>query len=197
MLRVLGSVELGDGASPRSRAQRVILSALVLDVGTVVTTDRLAELVWGDDQPADPSGALQSHVSRLRRLLEDDVELVAEGPGYVLRVPHDRTDVARFEAGYRDAVTAPSDVERLGAARTALALWRGSPHPDLDDIRAAGERARLVEVRGSLLELEAEALVRSGRASEAIGSLESLRVDDPLRERTVEWLLRAYVTCVL
>jgi DNA-binding SARP family transcriptional activator len=79
MLRVLGSVEVGDGTTPRSRAQRVIASALVLDAGAVVSADRLAELVWDDDQPADPAGALQSHVSRLRRVLPPGVEVVAEG----------------------------------------------------------------------------------------------------------------------
>jgi predicted ATPase/DNA-binding SARP family transcriptional activator len=194
VLRVLGSVDLGEGSPVRSAGQRVIVAALVLDACTVVTTDRLAELLWGDDQPADPSGALQSHVSRLRRLLPAGVALAAEGAGYVLRVLEDDTDVARFEAIHRDAISAGSDEDRLVAATAALALWRGMPYPDLDDTRAAGERARLVEVRSSLLEIEAESLVRSGRAAEAVGSLEALRVDDPLRERTIEWLMRAYVS---
>lgn len=191
MLCVLGSLDLGDNGAPRSRAQRVIISALVLDAGAVVTTDRLADLVWGDEQPADPSGALQSHVSRLRRVLPADVELIAEGAGY--RLPEGRTDVARFQAGYRATALAENDEDRLRASRSALALWRGQPYPDLDDTRAAGERARLVEMRGALIELEAEALVRSGRAAEAIGPLEALRADQPMRERTVEWLMRAYV----
>lgn len=193
MLCVLGALELADGVTPRSRAQRVIVSALLLDTGAVVTTDRLADLVWGDDQPADRSGALQSHVSRLRRLLPAEVELIAEGTGYLLRVPDDRTDVARFEAGYRDAVVAEHDEDRLRAAGSALALWRGAPYPDLDDTRAAGERARLDEMRGALIELEAATLIRSGRAAEAIGRLEALRADQPLWERTVELLMRAYV----
>ncbi|MGI9644197.1 MAG: BTAD domain-containing putative transcriptional regulator [Ilumatobacteraceae bacterium] len=193
MLCVLGALDLGEGVIPRSRAQRVIVSALVLDEGAMVTSDRLADLVWGDDLPADPSGALQSHVSRLRRVLPAEAELIAEAAGYLLRLP-DETDIARFEAGYRDAVAAEREEDRLRAAGAALALWRGSPYPDLDDTRAAGERARLDEMRGALIELEAEALVRSGRAAEAIGRLEALRADQPLRERTVEWLMRAYVS---
>ncbi len=193
VLRVLGSLELDDASAPRSAAQRVILSALVLDLGRVVSSDRLADLVWADELPADPPGALQSHVSRLRRLLPDGAELVAEGTGYLLRVPDDGIDVVRFEAGYRAATAATDDTERLRAAAAALALWRGLPYPDLDDTGAAGERARLGELRGALIELEAEALVRSGRAVEAVAHLEVLRADQPLRERTVELLMRAHV----
>jgi predicted ATPase/DNA-binding SARP family transcriptional activator len=193
VLRVLGSVDAGDGTTLRSRAQRVITSALVLEAGAVVSADRLAELVWGDDQPTDPSGALQSHVSRLRRLLPPAVEVVAEGAGYRLRAPAEATDVGRFEAGCRDAAGAQDGDERFTAAESALALWRGAPYPDLDDTRAAGERARLTEARSSLIELEAESLIRSGRPAEAIARLEAMRVDEPLRERTVEWLMRAYV----
>jgi predicted ATPase/DNA-binding SARP family transcriptional activator len=193
MLSVLGSLELGEGSALRSRAQRVIVAALVLDAGAVVTADRLAELVWGDDQPADASGALQSHVSRLRRLLSAGTEVIAEGSGYLLHAPDDEIDVAQFEDSFQQACRSSDDTSRLMAAETGLALWRGFPYPDLDDTRAAGERVRLVEVHDSLVEFKAESLVRLGRPHEAIGSLEALRVENPLRERAIEWLMRAYV----
>lgn len=193
MLAVLGPLVLGDGITPRSRAQRIIASALVLDSGAVVSADRLAELVWGDDQPDDAGGALQSHVSRLRRLLPADIEVTAEGSGYLIHVPDDRIDVVRFEASYRRACDVLDDEDRLNAAEAALALWRGLPYPDLDDLRATAESVRLVEIHDSLTELRAQSLVRLGRPDEAIAGLEALRVDNPLRERTIEWLMRAYV----
>src|SRR3569833_4047395 len=46
---------------------RLLLIRLALDAGRVVTADRLAEDLWGEDAPADPAGALQTLVARLRR----------------------------------------------------------------------------------------------------------------------------------
>ena len=44
------------------------------------TARLLAELVWGDEQPADPVAALQTNVARLRRLLPEHVT-IETGPG--------------------------------------------------------------------------------------------------------------------
>lgn len=192
MLGVLGPFEVDIDITPRSQAQRVIASALVLDVGIVVTADRLAELVWGDDQPADSSAALQSHVSRLRRVLPDGIEILAEGSGYVIKAPPDRIDIVRFEANHQRACAANDDESRLQATEAALALWRGNPYPDLDDPRATAQRIALLEQHRELTELRAESLVRLGRPGEAISGLEAARIDNPMSERAVEWLMRAY-----
>ncbi len=192
---VLGVLRVGPtpGSTPGSDAQRTLLEALLLDRGEVVSSDRLAELIWGDDQPADPNAALQSHVSRVRRRLPESATIAAEGSGYVLRCDDDLVDAVQFGRHHEAGLQATTAHEQLAAAERALDLWRGTPFPELDDTRASAERARLTEAHTTLVELRAEALVRLGRPQDAIGSLESLLVDEPMRERAVSWLMKAYV----
>ena len=79
LLGVLGSLLLHgpDGAAVAVGAgrQRRLLAALALHAGAAVDRDVLAELVWGDDPPADPVAALQTYVARLRRLLPAPVSI--------------------------------------------------------------------------------------------------------------------------
>lgn len=64
--RVLGPVEaLDDDGAPiplASPRQRLLLALLLASDGEVVGTEALMEALWGDDQPADPRGSLQSQV---------------------------------------------------------------------------------------------------------------------------------------
>ena len=73
-----------------------MIAHLAIDVGRVVSVERLIDRLWGDEPPRTPLGTLQSYVSRLRRTIEPAREagaapqvLVSEAPGYVLRVPVD------------------------------------------------------------------------------------------------------------
>jgi predicted ATPase/DNA-binding SARP family transcriptional activator len=192
MLRVLGQVGLDDAAPLASRAHRVLLAALVLDRPHPVRLDRLADLLWGQDQPANPSASLQNHVSRLRKLLPAGVRVQAAGDGYLVDVPDDLLDVVRLEQAVQDvARRAPHEVAET--ATEALRLWRGRPFADLDDPRAAAEAVRLEGLHELLDDVRDEALVLTGRAHEALPSLEARVAADPLRERTVELLMRAYV----
>src|ERR1700733_1863504 len=69
---VLGSLSVRDGArivpvsAPR---QRVLLAALLLSAGRVVSLDTLAETLWEGGSPAGARGALHSAVQRLRSTL--------------------------------------------------------------------------------------------------------------------------------
>lgn len=189
MLRVLGVVE-ADGVVVRSAAQRTILSALALDLGAVVSVDRLVDLVWGEELPANPSASLQNHISRLRRTLGDAGEIAAIGTGYRLEVPPDGLDVEVFEDSFRRACANRDDPDLIGRA---IDSWRGRPYVDLDDPRATAEVARLEEMHAALHELRADAWLRARHLSEAIAELEELRHRYPLRERCVELLMHAYV----
>ncbi len=70
---VLGPVVLrdGDGADVPigGGRQRRLLAALALHARSTVGRDTLAELVWGDELPADPAAVLHTYVARLRRVL--------------------------------------------------------------------------------------------------------------------------------
>ena len=192
MLRVLGVVEIDGHGTPRSQAQRTMLAALALDAGVVVSRARLAELIWGDDQPENPDASLQNHVSRARKVLGPGMVIAATGTGYRLDVEADRLDTAVFDRRFRQACSS-QPAERLEIVDEALDLWRGRPFDDLDDDRADAEVARLEETMLALRELRAESLLAQDRTLEAIGELERQRQEDPLREKVVELLMRAYV----
>jgi DNA-binding SARP family transcriptional activator len=64
--RVLGPVEAtGPDGAPLSLSnhQRAFVAALLARRGHVVSTDLLTELLWGDEPPANPMGALHNLVS--------------------------------------------------------------------------------------------------------------------------------------
>ena len=147
---------------------------LALESGRTVSTDHLAEGLWGDEPP--PSGAkmVQLYVSRLRRLLDGDgVRIVTRGRGYELQLLDGEVDATR--------------VERLlgeSRAREALALWRGEPLADLaDEPFAAASIRRLEELRLRATEMAIDADLEAGRHGELIGELEALVSANPLSER--------------
>ena len=69
---VLGSLELaGPDGSPTTQPVgsvriRRALALLTLSNGSVVSTDRLAAVVWPQSLPANPDAALHTVISRLR-----------------------------------------------------------------------------------------------------------------------------------
>ena len=69
---VLGPLEVRDGERAirvGSAKQRCLLAALLVHANAVVSIDRLADILWGDQPPADAAAALQTYVSRLRAAL--------------------------------------------------------------------------------------------------------------------------------
>src|SRR5205814_10137172 len=64
--RLLGPRDLGGGRPKQD------LEILLAARGHRVSTDRLAELLWGDGRPQNAAGALQTFVSVLRRHLVPD-----------------------------------------------------------------------------------------------------------------------------
>jgi len=129
--RILGPLEVAAEGAPVAVGgpkPRALLAALLAQRGTVVSTDRLIQAVWGDDPPADALNALRAYVSRLRTALGQPVRLVHRPPGYLIDVADSELDAAQFlgllatarshgAAGEHDQV-----VQTLDAA---LALWRG------------------------------------------------------------------------
>ena len=90
-LRILGPFQVFDDSGrevglPTGR-ERVLLAALVLRRGEVVSVDALVEALWGSTPPNTAAKAVQGYVSHLRRVLGADGALVTQTPGYVLRVP--------------------------------------------------------------------------------------------------------------
>jgi DNA-binding SARP family transcriptional activator/DNA polymerase III delta prime subunit len=187
---VLGPLQVIDDARPvpiPSAKQRMLLATLVLRAGELVTIDELAEAVWGDALPADPRRAVQTYVTRLRKLLSGSKLLQSRPQGYVLAVARHETDQGRFELLLERASDAAGKGDRASEAevlRQALALWRGVPLADVPS--ALLHRivvARLAEQRLDALQRRIDADLALGRHGELVAELRSLTDRYPLRER--------------
>ena len=186
---VFGPLTLeGVTLSPRERA---VLSALVLRAGRPVTTDELADALWGDDLPETWPKQLQASIGRLRTAIGRNA--IATSPGaYTLRIDPDTVDAERFE---RLAASARRHLEddparAVDATERALALWRGVPYADLASwAPAVVESERLDEVRMELEEVRVEGHLRLGEHAASVADAERLVREAPLRER--RWVLLA------
>jgi len=184
----------------RGARQRALLALLLVRRGEVLSADRVIEELWGDALPQDPSNALQSAVSKLRRMLGHSAGLLrTEAAGYVLDLGADELDATRFEAavGRGRAALEAGDVARASALLDeALGLWRGRVLADLSECDfASAEATRLEELRAAAVEDRFEAELGRGRHGEVIAELESRVGEHPLRERLRGQLMVALYRC--
>ncbi|WP_306367235.1 BTAD domain-containing putative transcriptional regulator [Nocardiopsis sp. CC223A] len=172
---------------------RALLSALLMEPGRVVSTDRLAHHLWGDGLPANPANTLQTKVSQLRRTLEraesGSRELVAHRPpGYALEVSADGVDAGRFSALTELARAAADPRARAALLSEALDLWRGPAFADLLDTDPAGAHlaeavaARWEERRLTAVEDLARARLEAGEHALVADGLGERVREHPLRE---------------
>ncbi|GAA3888052.1 AfsR/SARP family transcriptional regulator [Streptomyces sedi] len=190
---VLGPFEVRGGDQPvhvGGRLPRRLLGILIAAEGRPVSEDSLAEGLWGDRWPRNPTGTLQVYVSRLRRALPGTT-LQRSAGGYQLLAAD--TDVERFRGHLvraRALVAGNRHADAHEAFDAALRLWRGTPYEDLaDDESTTAIRAALVEQRDSAQEEGAAALLATGDHAGAVAVLELLVHAAPYRER--RWQLLA------
>jgi DNA-binding SARP family transcriptional activator/pimeloyl-ACP methyl ester carboxylesterase len=200
-LGVLGAVTAwgadgGEVPLPGVR-QRALLATLLARRGDVVSTDKLADLLWGDLQPERPEAALQSQVHRLRRSLTpllDVVSLVTRpGGGYVLDVAREQVDAGRFvELLDRARAQEEEPASCVLLLDEALRLWRGRAYGEFADTDVAQvEAVRLEEARLTAVEMRVEALLALARDAEVVAELEPFVLQHPLREAARSILMRA------
>ena len=192
---VLGSLEVRDSDGTLidvgGRRQRQLLAALIIHAGSVVSDDRLTEMVWTESAP--PEGgvrALRTVLSRLRTALHDagaDRLILTKPPGHLLERGGFETDAGEFErhvsAGAR--LLGAGDTQRaIQSIDAGLSLWRGAAYAEfVDDEWARIESTRLEELRAIAHEVRVEAMITSGAHREAIGELEGLVASYPFREQ--------------
>ena len=195
----VGVVVHGEFVALGSPKLRTALTALLIDANTVVSSDRLIDILWGDDPPVTARSTLQKLIYRLRMVLEPDHGgdhfIATRAPGYVLQVAPADYDVARFE---QLVLTARTQADE-GAVRVAittlddaLGLWHGPAFAEFafDDF-ARAEAARLEELRLVAIEDRADAKLALGRHEQLIGELERTIDVYPLRERSRAQLMLA------
>ncbi len=172
---------------------RVVVAALLVGGGQVVTSEALIDAIWGPQPPSSATGTLQSYISRLRRSLEPDRErrgaattLVRDPQGYRLVVDPDRVDYRRFERLADEGRDALADGDPAAARALLLEAeqqWRGPAlmdHRDLDF--AQGLSARLEDRRLAAIGDRLAADLALGRHRAVVGELTELIAANPFQE---------------
>lgn len=179
-----------------------ILTLLLVNANRRVSVDTLTDVLWGDEVTDLSQSTLESHIWRLRKVMEptrgrreEPTYLVNDAGGYRLAVGPANADSLRLVqlADQGDRLLASGDPERaLGRYDVALSVWRGRPYGvAADDEWAAPAVARLEETHAHLREQRIEALLRLDAEAEAIGALHDLIAALPIRERLHGQLMTA------
>ena len=193
-MRVLGPVAI-DGSRHNGELSpklRMLLALLVAQRGSVVSIDRLCDALWGDDQPASAGATLQSHLSRLRRLIEPTGRLVGVDRGYRLELPDGALDVDHFTRSAQLSAATTIAADAVRHAEAALVWWRGPAFGNLRDTEwIRPEAVRLDELRLTVVESWFESRLAADGDASLIGDLEGHAATHPLRERFVRQLMVA------
>lgn len=198
-LQVLGPVEVlrgGAAVALPGRTTTIILAALALSPNRIVPGGTLIDWVWGARLPARPRGALQSGVSRLRRLIGENLVETA-GFGYRLRASADQLDLVRFDELTGLAARAADDgaPERaLISLDRALRLWRGFPLSNVDSPALRRDMLpSLTERYLRAVEQRSDLCLRLGRYSAVAQELSVVVPQHPFHERLAGQLMIALV----
>jgi DNA-binding SARP family transcriptional activator len=205
---VLGPVEVwhvGRALVFARQQERYILGVLALEVGRPVATDRLVDLLWGDNPPRSARAVLQTRVSELRTELtsllgepatgfgalgsaaEIAVTIESRRAAYALMAPEQIVDAYAFLRKTRDWRSAGTPSAGRDLLRSALDLWRGpvlgeaAEHTGAMPLRQVLESARLTALE-DLFELE----LSLGNHAVVADEILRLSTEDQTRERLME-----------
>lgn len=186
-LRVVGPD--GRDLTPAGGLQCRLLCLLILCRGRTVSVDHACDVLWPSGLPADPAGALQNHVSRLRQALPAGlIESVADG----YRLDASMVDLDADRLGTYASPDAADHDENLDQLDSLLDRWQGPAYPELADVDDARvDAGRLADLRVRALEARAEHRLATGRTDGLVSELSALADSDPLRERPRALLMAA------
>jgi len=202
---LLGPLLVRDGERAvigvRGGRLRVLLAALLVQTGSVVSADALAEVVWDGVPPDGAVTTLRSHVLRLRRALGPAAgsRVLTRYPGYLIEASEQEVDLLRFGSLTREGGAAV----RAGQWRRAwemltegLGLWRGEPLADVpSEVLRREQLPGLQRLWLQAVEWRVDAGLHLGRHADLVAGLQSLTAAHPLRERFVGQLMLALVRC--
>ena len=137
-IRLLGSLEVSRGGSPLEiggQKQRAVIAILALNAGRVVSTDRLVDLLWGEQPPKTAVTSLQNFISQLRK---------------TDRRGRRRHKGARLSPEHRRRASRPQPV-RAARCRGPVARARGARQAAPGGARRSGEDRRLPTSHSSRL----------------------------------------------
>jgi WD40 repeat protein/DNA-binding SARP family transcriptional activator len=193
-IAVLGPLQVDGQTNGLGPRDRVVLAALVTRAGEPITTEALADALWGEELPPTWSKVLQGCVVRLRKQL-GSAAIVSAAHGYRLALTDEELDHKVFErllARAREALAGGDPARSSYLAQEALQLWRGPALPDLEDWEPGRvETTRLEGLRMDAEELLVEAEIAAGRAREVVERARALVAQAPFREQRWALLARA------
>nr|WP_230416874.1 BTAD domain-containing putative transcriptional regulator [Micromonospora tarapacensis] len=145
-LAVLGpltATRAGEAVPLGSGRHQIVLARLALTPNRPVSIEELIALLWGDGAPPSAANVVQTHVSRLRRLLTsrnepDRPALLTLAPGgYRLCVDDDQLDLVAYRSRLAQARRPGLEPQRaFDLLDDALDRWRGDQAaedvPELD-----------------------------------------------------------------
>ncbi len=190
VLRVLGDMVVGAETITRRR-ERELLGLLVAARGRPVAVERIVAELWEAD---GTRAAVQVVVSRLRALLDparSAPSRVGTTPvGYCLAAVMDEVDAWAFEDLAERALAAATPADRVVLGTRAEELW-GEPYAECAAPTLRAEATRLAELRVTVQECRAEALLTLGHPGAAVRLLAPAAPDHPYREQLWALLARA------
>ncbi|GAA1612921.1 BTAD domain-containing putative transcriptional regulator [Kribbella karoonensis] len=203
LFRVLGPVEI-DGTDAvsyiRADKPRALLALLLVKANSWVGVGEIVDTVWsGRTPPVSAERNIGTYIWQLRRTLPplgvDGQRIESRSKAYRIRVEAGELDSDRMQT----LLTAGGDALAAGDAPTALrhletaqSLWRGTPYEGLVTDQHQPEVTRLTELRWSVRERLADALIGTSRFADAVALCKSLTTEDPLRETNWARLVVAY-----
>jgi DNA-binding SARP family transcriptional activator/Tfp pilus assembly protein PilF len=193
---MIGMGDYGVEVGPPQRC--VVLAALAVDAGRLVTHDTLVERVWGSAPPLRAWRTVQTHIAHLRSLLKridsstQATVTVRRRSGYVLHLDPDLIDVHRLRRlAVEAADAARPGLDRLAQLREAVGLWRGEPLAGLSGAwvertrQAWYDQYRDVVTSWTMTEIEA------GNPAAGLDRLDALLLRYPLDESLPATLMQA------
>lgn len=176
-------------SGPRLRA---LLALLADEPRAGCSAARLLDGLWPEEQPENPTKALQVLVSRARSQLGGDT-IAATATGYRLTLDAEAIDSSAVLLAATRAARAAHDGDHASAltyAEAGLAHWDGPPGDDAPDDPVSTLRAARATTYASLERARGLALARLGRHAEAAVPLTALAGGHPRDEEILAELLR-------
>src|SRR5438034_28899 len=198
--RILGPLEVVDEGEPVPLGrlkERLVLAVLLLHANEFVSRERLIDELWGESPPPTARKAVNVYVSQLRKALNRNGRdpIATEDGGYRIGVGADELDVVRMQhllASARERAAAGELEAAVELLREALALWRGPALAGLLlESHGRDEVAQLDELRLTALMDRIDCDLALGRHEDALGELQVLVGEHPLRERLRAQLMLA------
>ncbi|WP_296808513.1 BTAD domain-containing putative transcriptional regulator [Thiocapsa sp.] len=195
-IQLLGGFTLKRDGAPvtlPTRKAAALLAILAMPPGTLITRERLADLLWSRSAEAQARGSLRQAVAQLRKALEDESGMLIEtvGPGLRLVSPRVEVDAGTLERAL--AAGSPADLElagRLYQGEFLAGLAIGEA--PFEDWRATeAERLRRLLLRG--LQALLGRHIERGDLEASLDLGERLVRLEPLAEETYQALMHLHL----